>query len=132
MRFHLVPNILRLVIKIVRKKKGGGVAIYITNCINFEIFDKLTCGVNNVLENISVELHIVNSTPIIVSCLYRPSYSKISLSIDIIENLLTNVKCHPYLCGNFNVNLLNYHLQNDTIYILNAQFVLSVATIRLK
>ena len=51
------------------------------------------------------------SKPIIVSCLHRQPDSKISQSIDIIEN----VKYHLYLCGNCNVNLLNYnHHHNGT------------------
>ena len=40
---------INYVIKTVRKKNGGGVAIYITNCSNFTIIDNLTCAVDNVL-----------------------------------------------------------------------------------
>ena len=81
------------VIKIM-KKKGEGVVIYITNCINSKIIDNLTLAENKVHESISVELYIANSKPIIVSCLYRQPDSKISQSIDITENLPKNVKCH--------------------------------------
>ena len=91
-----------------------------TNLINFEIIDNLTCAVNNVLESISVELHIVNSKPIIVSCLCRQLDSKISQSIDIIENALKNVKCHLCICGDFNVNLLNYHYHNETTNFIDS------------
>ena len=65
-------------------KKGGRVAIYIRNCIDFQILYNLSCTVENVLECISVELHIANSKPIIVGCLYRQPDSKICQCIDII------------------------------------------------
>ena len=88
--------------------------IYIRNCINFQILDNLSCTVENVLECISVEQHIANSKPIIVSCLYRHSDSKIIQTIDIIKFFYKNAKYHLYLCGDFNVNLLNYHHHNGT------------------
>ena len=78
-------QIINCVIKIV--KKGGGVTIYIANCIDFQIHDNLSCTVKYFLECISVELHIANSKPIIVSCIHRQRDSKISQSIDIIENV---------------------------------------------
>ena len=93
-------------------KKGGGVAIYIRNCIDFQILYNLSCTVENVLKCISVELHIANSKPIIVSCLCGLSDIKVIQSIHIIENFYKNVKYH--LCGDFNVNLLNYHNHNGT------------------
>ena len=49
-----------------------------------------------------------------MSCLYRQPDSKISNSIDTIEKIYANVKNHLYLCGDFNVNLLNYHHHNGT------------------
>ena len=88
--------------------------MYIRNCINFQIIDNLSCTVENVLECIFVELHIAISKPIIVSCLYGQPGSKNSQSIDIIGNLFQNVKYHLFLCGDLNVNLLNYCHHNGT------------------
>ena len=61
-------QVINCVIKIVNEK-GGGVTIYIRNCINLRILDNLSCTVNNGLESIYVELLMANSKPIIVSCL---------------------------------------------------------------
>ena len=69
------------------EKNCSGVAVYIANCIAFKIIDSLTCAVNNVLECISVKLHIANNIPIIVGCLHRLPDIKISQSLDIIVNL---------------------------------------------
>ena len=41
-----------------------------------------------------------------MSCLYRQNDGRRSQPIDIIERLYKNVKCHIYLCGDFNVSLL--------------------------
>ena len=55
-----------------------------------------------------------------MSCLHREPDSKISQSIDIIEDLFKNVKCHLYLCGDINVNLLSYHHHNDTMNFIDS------------
>ena len=61
-------------------------AMYI-GYINFKKYDNLSCAVNNVLESIAIELNIANDRPIIVWCFYRQPDSKISQSVDVIEDL---------------------------------------------
>ena len=75
---------------------------------------------NNVLESISVELHIADNKPIIVSLLYGQLGSKVSQSIDMIEIFYKNVKYHLYLCGDVNVDLLNYHHHNGTTDLVDS------------
>ena len=88
--------------------------MYIRNDIRFEVLDNISCSIDNVLECICVKLYLSLKRSIIVSCLYRRPGSTINTRIDLIEKKFSGKKCDLYICGDFNVNLLNYDNHNDT------------------
>ena len=90
-----------------KNKRGGGVAIYVNNNLNFEVRDNMCTVIDDVLECISVELFLPNKN-VIISCLYRQPGSPIISLNNFLETTFKNIKSNLYICGDFNVNLLNY------------------------
>ena len=90
-------------------KKGGGVVIYISNYFNLTVLDKLCCYLDNILECVSVQVSISHNKPIIISCLYRQPNGDIETTIDVINKMSMNKQSDIFLCGDFNINLLNSH-----------------------
>ena len=86
-------------------RRGGGVAIYVKNGIEFDVMESISCAVDNLLECISINVRVSKNKSIIVTCIYRQPDSKIEACIDIIESFFNDKKSDIYLCGDFNVNL---------------------------
>ena len=97
-----------------RNKYGGGVAIYVSEDINFKKRDDLLTNI----EFISIELVIPYVKPIIVTSIYRPPGSPVGI--------FDNIKClfskkdeenrEWVLAGNLNCDLLKPR-DNDTVHI---------------
>lgn len=107
-------------------KRGGGVALYIHNSIKYSKVDKMCIAINDALECISVELKFENRRNIIVSCLYRQQGSSIDTLTDTIEQCFRYKRSDVYLCGDLNINLLNYQNQGSTRDFLDALFSLGL------
>ena len=90
-------------------KHGGGVVFFIKSIINYTI---IMVDVEDVFECLTVKLLL--KTQIIVSCLYRKSSSKIADFMECIESLFCCIKGSIYICGDFNIDLLSYNVNNDT------------------
>ena len=90
-------------------KKGGGVAIYISNNFNFMVLDKLCYNLDNIIECISVQISMSHRKPIIISCLYRQPIWDIETTINVTNKMFINKQSNIFLCGDFNINLLNSH-----------------------
>ena len=84
------------------------------------ILDNISCSIDNVLECICVKLYLSLKRSIIVSCLHRLPGSTINTTIDFIAKNFSGRKCDLYICGDFNVNLLNYDNHNDTQFFLHS------------
>ena len=69
-------------------RRGGGVAIYAKNFIEFDVMESLSYAVDNLLECISIKLRASRKKSIIVTCIYWQPDSKIEACIDIIESFL--------------------------------------------
>ena len=104
-------------------KRGGGVAIYINNNLNFNILHNLTFTIDNLIDICTIEL-IYNNTNIILSSIYRPPDSNIDSFTNIISNYLHSISHNKtvYLCGDFNIDIFkhnnNKHIKDfiDNIY----------------
>lgn len=90
-------------------KKGGGVALYVDNDLSCKIVDSLSTTIEGVLECLSVEIVVLKSKNIIVSCLYRTPGSCLDLFNKNVDNLFGNLNKMHIVCGDFNINLLNPH-----------------------
>ena len=105
-------------------KHGGGVAFFIRSINNYTIIEQLTVDVENVFECITVKLLL--KTQIIVSCLYRKPSSKIDDFMECIESMLSCIKRSIYICGDFNIDLLNYNVNNNTKFFVDQMFSMSL------
>ena len=90
------------------KRKGGGVALYVANNLQYKIRTDLSIGGNT--NSIFVEIdrmHLKSKLNTIVGCIYRPpSYSMKSFN-DLLNSslcILQKEKKHVYIAGDFNVN----------------------------
>ena len=99
-------------------KHGGGVVFFIKRIINYTIIEQLTVDVENVFECLALKLLL--KTQSIVSCLYRKPSCKIADLMQCIESMFSCIKGSIYICGDFNIDLLNYDV-NNSIYIKNYQ-----------
>ena len=75
-------------------------------------------------ECLTVKLLLKTQT--IVSCLHRKHSSKIADLMECIESMLSCIKCTIYLCGDFNIDLLSYNVNNNKKKILDQMFTMSL------
>ena len=91
------------------KRKGGGVALFIANNLQYRIRADLQLGENT--NSIFVEIdrtHLNSKYNTIIGCIYRPpSYSLKSFNALLTSRLsiLHNEKKQLYIAGDFNVNI---------------------------
>ena len=78
------------------------------------------------LECISINVRVSKNKSIIVTCIYRQPDSKIEACIDIIESFFNDKKSDIYLCGDFNVNLLNYYHHHNNKFFLDSLVMLNL------
>ena len=85
-------------------KKGGGVALYVTNEIKVKKLEKLSCVTENLSECITVEIVVEKGKNIVVSCVYRTPGSDIYQFIEYLDNMLYEIKNNKsiYLIGDMN------------------------------
>ena len=107
-------------------KKGGGVAIYINEYISYKLSEKLSTSINNVLEWVTIDICIRNKNVITVCCLYRQPGSNIEVLNETLEQMFRNKKTTIYLCGDFNINLLNYDNHKGTRDCIDVLFSLGL------
>lgn len=117
----LTPNIPDDVINIVGYRllrcdrnsgRGGGVAIYISNKLNFERIDIETSQDLNI-EQLWISLNLKNSK-LGIGAIYRPPQSNITHFIEAVDTVLSNI-VPTYekiiIAGDVNVNLFNLNNQ---------------------
>ena len=91
---------------------GGGVSLYIKDCIEYTLRDEL-CFQNGTLETLFIEINkeqFNKQQNIIIGVVYRPSDTDIKEFNDYILQCLTQIKAEKkiaYLLGDYNFNLLN-------------------------
>ena len=66
----------------------------------------MTYAIDDVLECLSVEV-LLHKKNIVISCLYKHPTCTIDELVRNLEKLYRNKQCDIYLCGDFNINILN-------------------------
>ena len=97
-------------------KKGGGVALYIPDQIDFRVCYDFNV-MNEMIETLFVELCIPGKSGIMLGVVYRPPHGSLNLVMNEMQNILSNKLFDnkiTFLMGDFNVNLLN-HNENNAI-----------------
>ena len=109
-----------------KNKKGGGVALYIHNHLNFKILNKMTTAIDDVLECLTIELVLEKSKNIVVSCVYRQPGTPINDCIDTLNAFFSPIckRKHIYICGDFNINLLNVETHKGTRDFIDLAYLL--------
>jgi exonuclease III len=104
--------------------RGGGVAIYVKDGLNYTIRSDLDALMIDVCELISIQLSNDNITRNIVA-VYRPpggNLTNFNNSYCTLLDKLNAEKCETYITGDFNVNLLNSEVHQETASFLNMCF----------
>lgn len=89
------------------KKKGGGAAIFIKNCIHFQILDTSNFCEEGCLEAAGIVIKINNENYTII-CIYRPPTSNVNIFLNKLSELVDslNLKSNCVLMGDFNIDVL--------------------------
>ena len=70
----------------------------------------MCCSIDNLLECCTVQLEMQGKKDVLISCLYRTTGSNLDDFNNKLESLLNTCKTNnkiQYICGDFNVNILN-------------------------
>ena len=92
-------------------KPGGGVGIYVNDCLEYTIRHEL-CKMTPYIESVFIEISRSNQQNVIVGCIYRPPNTDPNLfNVDVLTmlRLFGNEKNRLMLiAGDFNLDLLRY------------------------
>ena len=92
-----------------KARKGGGVAIYIKDSINYNIMTDY-CVMENVIESLIIELTMLKTSgeKLIVGTFYRPPGQNVTEFCKHMNTFLTKVSMYTCYClGDFNINIMN-------------------------
>ena len=96
-------------------KSGGGVALYINDSLQHRYLPDKSIYINNCAEIVSVEITLRNGKKVIICCIYRAPNTDLNTLSEFINYILSNIgKRTVYMCGDFNVDLLQYDKHADT------------------
>lgn len=106
-------------------KGGGGVGVFIRNSLHYEINGRMTEVVDNLLECLTIEIHTDRKNTLI-SCVYRTPGSKIETFTKWMEETFSRVgEKHSFICGDFNIDLLNFEKHEATDEFINTMYSMS-------
>lgn len=96
-----------------RNGRGGGIAFFIRNSLNFDLLEKASLGSLNPIDKIKVKLQFGKAI-IYIICYYRPPYSSnlTAFKEDLENEMLQSQKNNVVIIGDFNINGFN-----DTDYM---------------
>ena len=99
------------------RKRGGGVMLYISKHFEYREINKLSFESNDLFEVVTVELEIKHGKNIVVSCMYRAPEGCLDQFNDKFSEFVNGLKIKTksyVLCGDFNVNMINYKNHTNT------------------
>jgi hypothetical protein len=94
------------------KKMGGGVSVFVRYDLPFIARDDLS-ALNGVMESVFIEIDrsaLCAERNVIIGCIYRPpdaSIPEFNAAMKQILVKIVNERKHIYICGDFNIDLLN-------------------------
>ena len=105
-------------------KRGGGVRIYVKNIYTYKTLNDLSkCTklyTNNTIESIFLEIDCGKQKNVVVGCIYNPPGNNIDVFTEYISDITTCINSKiVYICGDFNINLLN---QTMTPIVISVTF----------
>ena len=113
--------------KKVNKTTGGGTALYVDKRLKYKIVEKMTAAIEDVCECVTVEIDMGKKKNIIVSCVYREPKSSIDIFKNLMEEMFTKTEQKvAYICGDYNVDLLNPHKYSLIDEFITAMYSMSL------
>ena len=110
-----------------QNKIGGGVAIYVDRALKFKVMESMTTVMDNILECITVEICREKQKNVIVSCIYRAPDSSIEVFNDWIEEMFSKMSHKTvFICGDFNIDLLNPNKHKMTDNFINTMYSMAL------
>ena len=105
-------------------RKGGGLSVYISNVFKSKVIHPCTISLQTI-ETLFIETVKENCKLLIIS-IYRPPNANAILFIDKLSELMSIISGNGYdeiiLCGDFNLDILNYDNNENTLNLLNHSF----------
>ena len=111
---------------------GGGVALYIKQSLQCSLIKQFITSIPMLLEQLAVEITIQGNKNIVIGCMYRSpngDFNKFNEYVDMFLNYNKNKTI--FVCGDFNVNLLNHgqhHLTDNFLDILHGYGLYTLIT----
>lgn len=105
-------------------QKVGGVALYIDQRYQCKIVNKMYFVLDTIMECITVQIEMEKSKNILISCIYRKPGSNIDMFNGKITEIFSNNnnKKMVFICGDFNIDLLNPQEHNKTTEFINLMY----------
>ena len=107
-----------------RKKRGGGVALYVDETLQCKQVKNMSKEIDDKLEIVTAEIEMERAKNIIISCVYKAPTCGIEIlkeqMIELYEKI-TNKKI-VFVCGDFNVDLLNPQGQIEITDFINTMY----------
>lgn len=110
-----------------KNKSVGGVAVYVDKTLNYKVVECMTTVIDNLLECITIEICKEKKKNVIISCIYRAPGTCLEVFKDLIEGFFsrTNQKV-IFICGDFNIDLLNPTKHKMTDEFINTMYSMSL------
>ena len=95
---------------------GGGVVLYIRESLQHKYLPEKSKCIENCAEILSVEITLEKDKKVTICCIYRaPNTNLDTLSVFMNNTIFRNNRNKTiYVCGDFNVDLLQYDKHRDT------------------
>ena len=105
-----------------KERQGGGVAMYIKTGVPYKILENLEFSE---AESLFIEIKPKVGKATIVGVVYRPPDSNLKKCVDEFDQILSKINSEGkfgWICGDFNINLLNYAHNSLTADFTNSLF----------
>ena len=100
-----------------KNKKGGGVALYIKQDLNYNNRNDLSVN-NSEIESFFIELVNTHCSNVLIGVVYKPPSASCDNFSEYINDILENISAEGKKCfimGDFNINILQYET-NDGVH----------------
>ena len=122
-----LENFHPMILKKRENQRGGGLGVFISQQFNFENLEHLNCIVDGQYEALFVKVFINDKDFKLICNFYRPPNGEIKQFTEFLANKLNLISNDPILkkaneiiiCGDFNVNFMNFDVHSQTNDLLN-------------
>ena len=108
-------------------KNGGGVDLFVDKNLTYKVVENMSTVINDVFECVTIEILMEKKKNIIVSCMYRTPGSNIDSFINWVAEKCTKSNHKTmFICGDYNIDLLNPNKHRMTDKFINTLYSLSL------